>query len=53
MKKLILTALLTLFISNIFAQGDDIIIPGIGFGLKAGLNSMHNKTVNETGVFHH
>ena len=46
MKKLILLVILTLFVGNIFAQEDDIIIPEIGFGLKAGLNSMHNRTVN-------
>lgn len=49
MKKLILTVLLTFFIGNLYAQEDDVIIPEIGFGLKAGLNSMHNKTVNESG----
>ena len=59
MKKLILLVALTLFVGNIFAQEDDIIIPEIGFGLKAGLNSMHNRTVNtssdnvqkKTGVY--
>tara|TARA_R110002073_G_scaffold159955_2_gene315405 strand:- start:1741 stop:2295 length:555 start_codon:yes stop_codon:yes gene_type:complete len=59
MKKLILLVILTLFVGNIFAQEDDIIIPEIGFGLKAGLNSMHNRTVNassdnvqkKTGVY--
>jgi hypothetical protein len=39
-------AILSFSANNLQAQDDNIIIPEIGFGLKAGLNSMHNKTVN-------
>lgn len=49
MKRILLTSLLTLFIGNLFAQDDDVTIPKISFGIKAGLNSMHNKTVSESG----
>ncbi len=48
MKKTIVTLILLLLVGNIFAQEDEVIMPKIGFGLKAGLNSMHNKTVNES-----
>ena len=48
MKKLILSTVLVFFIGHVFAQDDAVFIPEIGFGLKAGLNSMHNKTVNES-----
>lgn len=46
MKRLLLMAILSFSANNLQAQDDNIIIPEIGFGLKAGLNSMHNKTVN-------
>ena len=48
MKKFILATVLMFFVGHISAQDEEIIIPEIGFGLKAGLNSMHNKTVNES-----
>ena len=48
MIKIILATVLVFFVGHITAQEDDIIIPEISYGIKAGLNSMHNKTVNET-----
>lgn len=48
MKKLLLATLSLFFVGHITAQDEDVVIPDISFGLKAGLNSMHNKTVNET-----
>ena len=48
MKKLLLATLSLFFVGHITAQDEDIVIPDISFGLKAGLNSMHNKVVNET-----
>ena len=48
MKKTIATLVLALIVCNIFAQDNDQKLQKIGYGLIAGLNSMHNKTVNET-----
>lgn len=48
MKKILTIILISVITSNLFAQEDNIILPKIGFGIKAGLNSMHNKTVNES-----
>lgn len=48
MKKTIITLVLALLACNLFAQDDSQNFPKIGYGLKAGLNSNHNKVVTES-----